>query len=277
MNWPDVQLENISKTSDKGDSLKSLLQVAKNGSLHYLDSASCVAAFAQTYQVSYGKLLLATEYAQNNNSYTLIHTNPVYQPESDSVAKAMLAYPWVCPSDSGSQQVCNNNGSSAVHEWAENKNWTVNVQTGSMISANYNIQHCLAEPATQHCSLQYSPPSMIAVIVANLVKILILLYIWLGMPRAPLLTVGDGVASFLRRSDPYSLGMCLPSDGSAIYTHPVYAKLPSLKNRQLRHPAVYTAKRRRWGSTISTRWGFFIFWFVPFLLAVVSVPSLCRG
>ncbi|KAJ6186919.1 hypothetical protein N7519_001827 [Penicillium mononematosum] len=204
MDWPDVQLNNIPKTSDKGDSLKSLLHAAKNGSLRHLDSASCVAAFTQTYQASYGKLLLATEYAQDNKSYTLVYTNPVYQPKDNNIEKAMLPYPWVCPSDGGSQEVCKKNGISA------------------------------------HCSLQYSPPSMVAVTVANVVKTGILLYIWLGMPRAPLLTVGDGIASFLRRSDPYSLGMCLPSDGSAIYTHPVYAKLPSLKNRKLRHPAVYT-------------------------------------
>jgi hypothetical protein len=274
MDWPDVQLNNTSKTSDKGESLKSLLQAAKNGSLHHLDSASCVAAFAQTYQASYGKLLLATEYAQNNNSYTLVYTNPVYQPKDNSAEKAMLPYQWVCPSDGGSQQVCKKNGTSAVHKWAESKNWTVDVQPGYMTSASYNIQHCLAEPVTQHCSLQYSPPSMVAVIVANLVKTVILLYIWLGMPRVPLLTVGDGTASFLRRSDPYSLGMCLPSDGSAIYTHPVYAKLPSLKNRRLRHPAVYTGKRRRWGSSVSTRWGFFIFWCVPSLIAIVSISNL---
>ncbi|CAP74251.1 Pc14g01100 [Penicillium rubens Wisconsin 54-1255] len=267
MDWPDVQLNNIPKTSDQADSLKSLLHAAKNGTLHHLDSASCVAAFAQTYQTSYGKLLLATESAKDNDSYTLVYANPVYQPKYYPGNKAMLPYPWVCPSDSGSQRVCSENGSSAVHKWAENKNWTVDVQPGYMTSASYNIQHCLAEPVPQKCSLQYSPPSMVAVVVANLVKTGILLYIWLGMPRAPLLTVGDGIASFLRRSDPYSLGMCLPSDGSAIYTHPVYAKLPSLKNRKFRRPAVYTGKRRLWGSSVSTRWGIFILWWMLSIIA----------
>jgi hypothetical protein len=277
MDWPDVQLNNIPKTSDQAESLKSLLHAAKNGTLHHLDRASCVAAFAQTYQTSYGKLLLATESAKDNDSYTLVYTNPVYQPKYYPGNKAMLPYPWVCPSDSGSQRVCSENGSSAVHKWAENKNWTVDVQPGYMTSASYNIQHCLAEPVPQNCSLQYSPPSMVAVVVANLVKTGILLYIWLGMPRAPLLTVGDGIASFLRRSDPYSLGMCLPSDGSAIYTHPVYAKLPSLKNRKFRRPAVYTGKRRLWGSSVSTRWGIFILWCVPPLFAIVSISNLRRG
>lgn len=277
MDWPDVQLNNIPKTSDQAESLKSLLHAAKNGTLHHLDRASCVAAFAQTYQTSYGKLLLATESAKDNDSYTLVYTNPVYQPKYYPGNKAMLPYPWVCPSDSDSQRVCSENGSSAVHKWAENKNWTVDVQPGYMTSASYNIQHCLAEPVPQNCSLQYSPPSMVAVVVANLVKTGILLYIWLGMPRAPLLTVGDGIASFLRRSDPYSLGMCLPSDGSAIYTHPVYAKLPSLKNRKFRRPAVYTGKRRLWGSSVSTRWGIFILWCVPPLFAIVSISNLRRG
>ena len=143
-----------------------------------------------------------------------------------------------------------------------------------MTTASYNIQHCLAEPVTQHCSLQYSPPSTIAVIAANLVKTGILLYIWLGMPRAPLLTVGDGISSFLCRNDPFSQGMYLPSDGSAIYTHPVYAKLPSLENTKFRRSAVYTGNRRRWGSDVSTRWGIFILWCVPSFL-LLSLFTIC--
>ena len=282
MNWPDVQLNNKNKTSDKGNSLKGLLLAAKNGTLRHLGSASCVAAFAQTYQTSYGKLLLATEDVQDNNSYTLVFTDPVYHPKNQVDGPAMLPYPWVCPVDEGSQQVCKHNGSSAVRKWAGNKNWTVSVQSGfttsHISSADYSIQHCLAEPVTQYCSLQYSLPSTIAVIVSNLVKTAILLYVWLGITQTPILTVGDGIASFLRRPDPYSQGMCLPSDGSAIYIHPVSTTLSSLKNKELRRPAIYTDRRRRWGSTVSTRWGFFIFWYVtPCAILFISLVSFVKA
>jgi hypothetical protein len=106
-------------------------------------------------------------------------------------------------------------------------------------SASFNIQLCLAKPAKQQCGLQYSPPSMIAVIVSNIVKTVILLYIWLGVTKVPILTIRDGIASFLRRSDIYSQGMCLPCDGSAAYIYPFRAISSSLYTRAFCHPVVY--------------------------------------
>ncbi|KAJ5655358.1 hypothetical protein N7507_007308 [Penicillium longicatenatum] len=66
---------------------------------------------------------------------------------------------------------------------------------------------------------------------------------------APILTIGDGIASFLRRSDIYSQGMCLPCEGSAAYIHPFRAISSSLYTRAFRHLVVYRDKRRRWGSS----------------------------
>lgn len=42
------------------------------------------------------------------------------------------------------------------------------------------------------------------VIVFNIVKASVLLYMWLRIAEAPLLTIGDAIASFLRRPDPYT-------------------------------------------------------------------------
>ncbi|KAF7516355.1 hypothetical protein PCG10_002299 [Penicillium crustosum] len=47
------------------------------------------------------------------------------------------------------------------------------------------------------------------VITFNLVKSTILCYMWFGMKEAPILTIGDAIASFLRRPDPYTKGGCL--------------------------------------------------------------------
>jgi hypothetical protein len=270
MDWSNVQLQNPAQIPGKDNSLKILQRAAKNGTLHHLDSRSCIAAFAQVYQTAYDKLLLVTDDVQGNDSYALVFTNPVYQATGGNTAEAIDPYCWICPLDDVSQEVCKHTGISAVQKWADSKNWTVNQQPGYFEqsasdtiddnSVDFNIQYCLAKPAKQQCSLQYSPPSMIAVIVSNIVKTAILLYIWLGVTKAPILTIGDGIASFLRRNDIYSQGMCLPCDGSATYIHPIRAISPSLYNRAFRHPAVYRDKQRRWGSSISTRWALFIFW-----------------
>ncbi|KAJ5302286.1 hypothetical protein N7508_007149 [Penicillium antarcticum] len=222
MNWSNVQLQNLTQIPGKDNSLKILQRAAKNGTLHRLESGSCIAAFAQTYQTAYDKLLLVTEDVQGNDSYALVFTNPVYQATGGYTAVAMDPYRWVCPLDGASQHACKKTGISVVQKWADSKSWTVNQQPGYFTiddkSADFNIQYCLAKPAKQQCSLQYSPPSMIAVIISNIVKTAILLYIWLGVTKAPILTIGDGIASFLRRNDIYSQGMCLPCDGSATWT-----------------------------------------------------------
>ncbi|KAJ6116490.1 hypothetical protein N7512_006215 [Penicillium capsulatum] len=273
MTWSDVHLMNQNKTSEKGESLKGLLHAAKNTRLHHMDSARCVTTFAQTYQTSYRKLLLVPE-DTTNNSYALVSTNPVYNPHFNQDP-----YQWICPLDGGTRDHCDTFGYQVVQKWAEKKNWTVNVekefQVPHVTPPEYRIQYCLAEPVPQYCSLQHSLPSTVAVIVSNVVKTVILLYIWLSTARAPLLTIGDGIASFLRRNDPYSEGMCIPSDGSTIYIHPVYETLPSLRDKELRRPAEWKDIKRRWGSVVSFRWAFLIFFWNLFLL--IGTLLLCMA
>ena len=59
------------------------------------------------------------------------------------------------------------------------------------------ISHCLAQKATQHCSLRFNVYIMVAVITCNAVKLSCIIgFIWRG-DSSPMVTIGDAVASFL--------------------------------------------------------------------------------
>lgn len=59
------------------------------------------------------------------------------------------------------------------------------------------------------CRIIFSLPLLLAVIAANVVKLSAMLVILCHYNQPTLLTLGDGVASFLERPDPATKQMCL--------------------------------------------------------------------
>jgi hypothetical protein len=142
---------------------------------------------------------------------------------------------------------CNSNYLSTIRSQIASNNWTVE---NGVSSGNYKVDYCLAEKAPQYCKLQYSFLLTMTVIAFNIVKSIILLYMWIGIPDAPILTVGDAIASFLRRVDPYTQGGCLIAYHYVEYVHRV---LGSLKNRTQHDPEPFCKEQRLWGSAVSSR------------------------
>ncbi|KAF5855729.1 hypothetical protein ETB97_008565 [Aspergillus alliaceus] len=74
----------------------------------------------------------------------------------------------------------------------------------------YDILGCLAIKAEEHCQLLYSPPICIIITLTLWTKVMTMfLTARIGRSRsAPLLTVGDAVASFMAKPDPTTEGIC---------------------------------------------------------------------
>lgn len=73
----------------------------------------------------------------------------------------------------------------------------------------YPIDHCLSRKQVENCQLQFSLPIMIVVIICNLTKAICMLLTLRHRFATPLLTLGDAVASFLKRPDIYTRNNCL--------------------------------------------------------------------
>lgn len=111
-----------------------------------------------------------------------------------------------------------------------------------------NVKHCLSERIPQNCRLLYSPQLAVVIIILNIFKSLIMLYVVLMTSESPLMTIGDAIVSFLQRSDETTEGMCLVSkDDFARKSRGLFV--------DLKHPREYQKLvRRRFASVSPRRW-----------------------
>lgn len=71
------------------------------------------------------------------------------------------------------------------------------------------VQFCLSETTLEACSLQFSFVIISIVIICNMGKMLIMTFTAFKMIWQPLITVGDGIASFLVEPDKTTKNACL--------------------------------------------------------------------
>jgi hypothetical protein len=114
--------------------------------------------------------------------------------------------------------MCNGDGSIVNKEMRKNipcymlkvlDAYKANTSTWRPQLSSQPIAYCLSETPTELCKIQFSLPIMIIVVVFNLAKAIIMLYVGLVIEARPLMTMGDTVASYLARPDTLTDGMCL--------------------------------------------------------------------
>lgn len=240
-NWPDLNLTGHAMNSSRAHSLQDLFDAARNETLTHLDNNDCLDAFGKTYQSTYSKLLLVNTAMRDNNSYTFVYTVGVFNPYEYLRDPHSSPYEWLCPSNWNTWDMeCGSSYIPNVRNDIANDNWKVR-------DLVYKVDSCLAKKAPQYCKLQYSLPLTLVVIGCNIVKSVVLLYIWLGINKAPILTVGDAISSFLRRPDPHTQGYCLVSYKMVREWDEIQPKTSK--------PRVFLEERKRWGSAVSiARW-----------------------
>ncbi|KAJ5780256.1 hypothetical protein N7457_005416 [Penicillium paradoxum] len=256
--WPDLNLTGTDITPRKNHSLQGLFYAAQNGSkaVTPLSNNDCLNAFGKTYQSTYNKLLLINSAMENNNTYTFVDTQHVFNPLENEHGPDGGPYEWICTYAWKSENFCTSSYIPLARDRIENGDWMVD-------DVPYKVDSCLAQKAPQYCKLQYSLPLTLIVVGFNVVKSAILLYMWLMIADTPLLTIGDAIASFLRRPDPHSQGYCLLTHREVKYWDSML-----LKDSM---PEVFPKRRRRWGSAVSnTRWTSSIS-----LLVVSITTSIC--
>lgn len=80
-------------------------------------------------------------------------------------------------------------------------------------SNGMQIEYCLSQETEGLCDIQASLPILLVVVLANIGKLFAIYFTAFHLEFEPLVTVGDGVASFLDHPDPTTESMCLaPKD-----------------------------------------------------------------
>lgn len=154
---------------------------------------------------------------------------------------------------------------------------TPHVETEECLTDGWYFRHiamgdCLVIPTEGRCRFMYNPPIGIVVIITAAIKVAaMVLAAKLDRYRsAPLLTVGDAVASFLTRPDTTTAGMCWISKSDVNsnawrklhtriqeptfeYIHSENSRQPDWQARRLPRPGLWwqTASILRWGTTLA--------------------------
>lgn len=203
-----------------------LRKLKANGSLERLDNLGCIKAYAQQFQTR-GNLLLVIDNL----------TNSVETP-SQQIGSSLD-----CGGDS--KWVCNCSGMNAPPCDLDPMINGLRSNSAEWSPLNYHVAYCLSERVPQLCKVQSNLHLAIVVIVLNLAKAAIMLFLATQTKETPFMTIGDAIASYIEVPDIATRDMCLASR-SEIENQPgfwVKGGRPTSPGRQRLFTA---ASKQRW-------------------------------
>jgi len=174
--------------------------------LRRMEPQECIQAYATEFQTAQGSVILVTK---GDSVETSLDSETVlesifsqYQYSLNGKKCKPHAFEWIC---GGSGSKC-----PTTREPCE-RIWQTDVDANDWSPRGSKVDYCLSEDLEALCRLQFDKRLAYVVIAFNAVKVLVLAYIFLGVREKPLLTVGDAVASFMRKTDLSTAGRCLIS------------------------------------------------------------------
>jgi hypothetical protein len=171
--------------------------------LERLSPEDCVSTYETTFQSKYASVVLISDAFDGNTDVPAADTAVIYV-DTARVPGAgeyidTVPYHWICD-DKLDGLYYDYNCADRVGNVKSGDEWVV---------GGYKIDYCLAERTAEKCTLEYSLPLAIIVICVNFVKALLICLAPSLLGDGPLLTIGDGIGSFLRRPDETTEGNCL--------------------------------------------------------------------
>ncbi|KAL4907877.1 hypothetical protein BDW74DRAFT_189275 [Aspergillus multicolor] len=194
--------------------------VRMSAALEKLSPEECISAYKTSFQSKYASVVLISDtFSSLNTSIIRIYNVAVPTPQGDDTP-----YTWECEEEWVM-------GPLAFDSCTINpENWMVDF---------HKVDYCLAERTPEKCTLQYSLPLAVVVICVNLVKAVIICIAPIFLRVNPLLTIGDGIGSFLRWPNKKTGDNCLLTREAENNPNP---------------PRYNAIPKRRWSSLSMTRW-----------------------
>ena len=247
--WKEV---NGTLTSSVPSTSVGLFDKAQHGQLEKLDNRACIQAYAQ-------------DFVSNRRDVILVHnttsTNLTFFESEGSSGSSRFPYAWICsgivePED---EPCLANSVLADVENWTYDYERYVYINDSEVFqSFHIPIEYCLSEVTPENCQLQFSVKIMIFVIMANLLKLLCMLYTVWSQSVPTIVTAGDAISSFLQRPDSTTVGKCYLSKKSV--GKDKWVKRVSNNGKWsfeavASDPQRWDASRYRWFSAASkTRW-----------------------
>jgi hypothetical protein len=219
-----------------------------------LTPAECINSYGQNFVTSRGSLLIILDIPEGSANKTNSTLPIVFDRAAGWAGSSWCKedrFAWVC--DQLGHNPCGDSARSDYRDpflgWASPKRCDGQLDTlirehatdWRPTVADYPVAKCLSHTVPQRCKVQASIHLMLVVLFLNTTKAVIMYLAIRWMRNAPLLTIGDAVASFLDRPDQHSKNMCLISRREVVHDR-------LRKGRISARPRPFVDRRQRWHS-----------------------------
>ena len=163
-----------------------------------LSTFECIKQYGVDYVSKRANLVLVSSNRQSDQS--ILRVAKVQTPRSElTTTWPYLPYWWICGIDKDNVRPHSQCNLKSVTK----KPWE---------PFGFPVEHCLSQRIEEHCTLQFSIGIMVIVVLCNVTKMIVMSYIAWEKPEAPLVTIGDALASFLDEPDIHTENACLLDD-----------------------------------------------------------------
>lgn len=171
--------------------------------LERLSPEDCISTYETTFLSKYASVVLVSDTFNGSTNVPAVDTAMIYVDTARIPGMGeyteTVPYKWICD-DKLDKLYDDYYCTGSVGKVKSGDEWVV---------GGYKIDYCLAERTAEKCTLEYSLPLAIVVICVNFVKALLICLAPSLLGDGPLLTIGDGIGSFLRSPDETTKGNCL--------------------------------------------------------------------
>jgi hypothetical protein len=242
-------IENGTSQSAFTDEVQRMKNLLEHNALERLDPVDCIDFYNVKYQTTYGSVLLVSD-----NSTAMVHDKCHWECLNNNTCPPAAPLK-LCQSTSSSGWMCD----SIYDLWgivspcltlkqelrSNASDWKPNFR--GVLDSNIRTDYCLAERKEGTCFVQSIPHVTVIVLALNLAKVVAMLVVSRLITGRSLVTVGDGISSFLETPDPYMEGMCLASQHD----------FKKMGKNWLQVPKIYTRTRVRcFSASGKIRWAF---------------------
>lgn len=162
----------------------AMLNSFETGDFKTVQRADCVTQYSQLFFTAHGDLILTV-----NDTLLYDSINGSTESYLNTFTSTLSCF----DSETIMQDAC----ISSVTGWNSSSWW---VDSSVPLFSGQNVSQCLVESLPEHCKLQLSTFLAVAVIAANVVKIVAML-VTMRLKADPIMNLGDAISSFLQRPE----------------------------------------------------------------------------
>lgn len=212
--------------SEKIDLMRDIRQKALKKDLDQLENEECIRAYAQNFLSTRSNVVMISKDFENRFGSRVLSVGVYINDNSDidNPADEIGPFSWLCSTVSPELNFCNS--AEVIETASRTGGWHFDRDFRKS-----SISYCLSQKTEDICKLMFSPAIAIITVLFNVTKLVIIFLLFHGSSHKPLMIIGDGLTSYLKRSDPTTARYALFS--SSDFNH--FWTMRTVRHQNARH------------------------------------------